>query len=227
MARSHIASILVLFPLSAPFTMVAQTSTTTTTTTTTNGSTQSATAACAHEPCTAVRMSRNGAPNPHIHPYVPPTEDQLLLRRLLNVFGEIAGEQRYAAETEQAGDIATAAAIRSRFGRLSGFSSSEVEAIKGIGEKYVADSRIQHDKEIATVQSVKKANPGDHMSRLNSSEIAAVQQEREILWVNLKSDLIKALGPRGFTKLDSYSQHMYDNARISPAQPSAGTSQYQ
>jgi hypothetical protein len=135
-------------------------------------------------------------------------------RRFLNVFGEIASEQRYADDTEKAGDSVTAAAIRTRFQRMSGFTAQEAQAIKELGERYHIDSQAQHDKEIATVIAVRKANPGVHMSRLNSPEIAEVQQERGLLWNKLKTDLIQALGSRGFTKLDSYSRHIYDNAKV-------------
>jgi hypothetical protein len=141
------------------------------------------------------------------------------------LFGEIAGLEQAAQREDNAGHNEVAASYRGYLAAKSGLTQEEVEIVKKIGTKYGQDSWAWQSKYRETILAVRHANP-DRMSRLNSPEIAAVKHEKEILFTNMKVELIQALGSKSFTRLDSYMRHSHDNAKsLSPEQTPSTTGQ--
>jgi hypothetical protein len=139
--------------------------------------------------------------------------------RYSRLFGEIDGLEQAAQREEKAGHNEVAASYRGYFAAKSGLTPEEAETVKKIGEKYTQDWWAWQSKYRETILAVRHANPGVRMSRLNSPEIASVEQERVSLFTNMKAELIQALGSRSFTRLDSYTLHSHNNAKaLSPGQ---------
>jgi hypothetical protein len=142
------------------------------------------------------------------------TDAQLEEARYHLLFGEIAAQEKMAQSEEAAGHMEAAASWRAHFAKESGLTQEEAEAVKKIAVEYGQKATDWQAKYRETIQAVRRANPGVRMGRRNSPEIAALEQEREDLFPNVKAELVRTLGSRRFTQLDSYTVHSHDNARV-------------
>jgi len=130
------------------------------------------------------------------------------------VFAELGGQEQAARNEDAAGHAKAAASWRGYLAAKSGLTADEAEIVKKIGAKYLQDWWAFQSKEREQLLAIRRANPGVRMSRYNSPEIAALEQERKSIFENAKAELVAELGQKSFTRLDSYILHRYDNARI-------------
>jgi hypothetical protein len=167
---------------------------------------------CPHEPCTSALSGRKSSDAPHDSKKFTPA--QLEVMRYGQVFSEIAAQERMAQSEEDAGNIKAAASWHGYFAAESGLTQEEAAIVKKIGDEYGQKAMALQAKRIQVILAARHANPGVRMSRFNSLEIAAVEEEIDNLLPNTKAELILALGSKSFTRFESYSLHRLDNARI-------------
>ena len=184
------------------------------------------TGVCPQPPCSmgapTGRKSTAPPPGPRVF-----TAFELEEMRYGRLFGEIAGQEQMAKQEEDAGHSEAAASWHGYFANKSGLTQEEADIVKKIAAKYSQDWLAFQSKERVTILAVRHANPGVRMSRFNSPEIAALEQERVSLFTNMKAELIRALGSKSFTRLDSYTLHSHDNARYLNSETSPSDTEQQ
>jgi hypothetical protein len=129
------------------------------------------------------------------------------------LFSEIDAQEKMAQAETAAGHADAAASWHSFLATQSGLAPESAEIVKKIGAEYLRKAQALQQERIRVTIAVRHANPGAHMSRFNSPEIAKVEQEIDALLPSVKLELIQALGPKAFTQLDSYTLHSHDRTR--------------
>jgi hypothetical protein len=178
---------------------------------------QSTPAACDNPPC-VMESHGPGLSTGKKHSVPPPlTEEEIRLRdqerRYVDLFSQLSAQEDMAKRAEAGGNTEMAAAWRGRFARMSGLTTEEAEIVKKIGAKFQIDRRSANDNYVSTLVAARKAYPGDYHSQNNSPDFAAARDRLQNLTPNVIANLVTALGSRSFTRLDSYTLHMHDNAK--------------
>jgi hypothetical protein len=147
-------------------------------------------------------------------------------RRYSGLFADLEGLERLAQSYETAGDTANAASWRADFARKSGLTPEEAETVKKIAAQYRKDF-VDLNESCRADQLIARRNyGGDRAAKSKFLEASTCQQ----LWNLLPkaiADLLTALGSRSFTRLDGYTRHMNDNAKILYRQGQPANSQPQ
>ncbi len=193
-----------------------------------NGSGAGGAAACDNPPC--VMESHGPGLNTGIRRKMPPPltpEQQAHMeedRRYSGLFASLEADEKLAQRTEEAGDTANAASWRADFARKSGLTPEEAEIVKKIGAQ-VRQDQISLNAACQSDQSAARRAYGAGAGP-KFLDIPACQQLMNLLQ-KAQSDLLVALGSRSFTRLDGYTRHMFDNARIlsRQGQPANGQTQ--
>lgn len=166
---------------------------------------------CANPPCkSAPSGKKSTAPHPGT---IKQTEAELEQGRYSGLFGELAGLEQAAQRAESAGQTDIAASYRSYFAAKSGLTQEQADIVAKIGADYMQQGGVLQAKRIQTTLAVRHANPGVRMSRFNSPEIAEVEQEIADLLPTAKAKILAQIGPKAFTRLDSYMLHRNDNMK--------------
>lgn len=194
----------------------------TTSQTTTSGPGQGAaspgqTLPCSNPPCTRMPTGKHHGAPPSPTPAQREQFEQEM--RFGSLFAHLDMEEREAEAEEKAGHTEMANAWRADFARKSGLTADEAAKVKQIAAQYLLDHQAASENLRSTLIAVRQANPGVRMSATNSPEIAAAQQRMKDLFPKAVADLLAALGPESFSRLDGYTRHMHDQSRIvRPAQ---------
>jgi hypothetical protein len=170
---------------------------------------------CAQPPCSSLNTGRKYStppPGPRVH-----TAAELEEMRYGRLFGELEGLEQAAQREEAAGHSDVAASYRGYFAAKSGLTSDEAETVKKIAANYKTKWEALQSKLRAANQAIRPVKHKDPNGYKDSPEYAAllaVNQERDSLFPSVKAELISVLGSRSFTRLDSYTLHSHDNARL-------------
>lgn len=174
-------------------------------------------AACDNPPCVmesygpGLNTGQNVPMPPPLTPEQQERRDQE--RRYSGLFGDLEGLERLAQSYEAAGDTVNAASWRADFARKSGLTPEDAEIVKRIAAQYLKDF-VALNESCRTDQLTARHTYGtDQAARSKFLETSTCKQLRDLLPKTL-SDLLVALGSKSFTRLDGYTRHMFDNARV-------------
>jgi len=187
-------------------------------------------AACDNPPC--VMESHGPGLNTGKTVQMPPplTPEQQARReqehRYVDLFGDLEGIERLAQSYETAGDSSNAASWRADFARKSGLTPEEAEIVKKIAAQYRKDFVDLNESCRADQLTARRTYGGDPDARRKFLEGSTCQQLYNLI-PKAMADLLTALGSRSFTRLDGYTRHMHDNAKIlyRRGQPASGQTQ--
>ena len=181
---------------------------------------QTTPAACDNPPCVLYPEPHGPGLNTGKTVQMPPplTPEQQARReqehRYVDLFGDLEGIERLAQSYETAGDSSNAASWRADFARKSGLTPEEAEIVKKIAAKYRKDFVDLNESCRADQLTARRTYAGDPDARRKFLEGSTCQQLYNLI-PKAMADLLTALGSRSFTRLDGYTRHMNDNAKVS------------
>ena len=175
-------------------------------------------AACDNPPCVMESHGpglNTGKKVPMPPPLTPEQQERRdQERRYTALFAHLEGHERLAQSYEAAGDSANAASWRADFARKSGLTPEEAEIVKKIAAKYRKDFVDLNESCRADQLTARRTYAGDPDARRKFLEGSTCQQLYNLI-PKAMADLLTALGSRSFTRLDGYTRHMNDNAKVS------------
>ncbi len=189
---------------------------------------QSTPAACDNPPCVmeshgpGLNTGQKHAMPAPLTPEQQERKDQE--KRYTRLFASLEADENLAQRLDAAGDTVNAASWRADFARKSGLTPEEAEIVKKIGAQYRRDQvtlNASCHADLLAARHTYGAQAGPKFL-----DVPSCQQ----LW-NLTTkavgDIISVLGSRSYSRLDGYTRHMLDNARIlyRQGQPSSGQTQ--
>jgi nucleoid-associated protein YejK len=147
-------------------------------------------------------------------------------RRYVGLFADLEAYEKLAQRLDAAGDTVNAASWRADFARKSGLTPEEAEIVKKIGVQYRKDQVDLGESCRADQLTARHTYGQDRDARRKFLEGSTCQQLYNLI-PKAMADLLTALGSRSFTRLDGYTRHMNDNAKIlyRQGQPANGQSQ--
>jgi len=140
------------------------------------------------------------------------------------LFSRLEADEKSAQRYDSAGDAATAAAWRGHFAKQSGLRPEEADAIKKIAQDYLRERDVRTKRYMDARSAALASHEQKHPSRINTPEIADAEDSLKALFPTVIANLLSALGSRSFSRLDSYTIHMHENARVSSSQGGDGPS---
>jgi hypothetical protein len=149
-------------------------------------------------------------------PPLTPEQQQALNEqfRYEDLFSTLTFYERQAQKEDAAGNADMAAGWRSYFAKKSGMTTDEANTVKKIAEEYLKEREVRYKNYRDAISTARSLPHTVRPSRLNTPAIAEAQDALEGLFPSVKAKLVSALGSRSYTRLDGYTIHMHDNAKI-------------
>jgi hypothetical protein len=134
-------------------------------------------------------------------------------KRYSGLFGSLEADENLAQRLDATGDSANAASWRADFARKSGLTPEEAEIVKKIGAQYQKDFWALNASCRADQLTARRTYGADREAKAKFLKDSTCQQLYNLI-PKAMADLLTALGSRSFTRLDGYTRHMFDNAKI-------------
>ncbi|MGO8757908.1 MAG: hypothetical protein ACLQG3_07270 [Terracidiphilus sp.] len=134
-------------------------------------------------------------------------------KRYSMLFASIGADEDLARREAAAGRPDEAASWRRDFARKSGLTPEEAEIVKKIAAQYRKDQVTLNAKCRADLLAMKATFDAEHAAGEEYSPVPSCDSLKT-LFPKAMADLLTALGSRSFSRLDGYSRHFLDNARV-------------
>ncbi|MGB8030041.1 MAG: hypothetical protein WCF30_10290 [Terracidiphilus sp.] len=173
-----------------------------------------ATLTCGGEPCSSPPASIATGRHHAIPPMTPERAARIdEEKRYSLLFGSIGADEDMARREDAAGRPDEAASWRRDFARKSGLTPEEAEIVKKIAAQYRQDQVTLNAKCRADLLAMKPTFDAEHATGEEYSHVPSCDALKT-LFPKAMADLLTALGSRSFSRLDGYSRHFLDNARV-------------
>lgn len=154
------------------------------------------------------QVQSGGEAKPPADWFRPLSDDEM---RFSVFFRELLAWEDQAREFEASGNSAEVASYRARLGRESGLTASEAAEVKRIAFQYIQDDQEDGQKMERIRNGAIAVYPNSWKTFLYSDpEYVALHRLRAKLLNYAIGQLVTALSPRQFARLDLYTRHYKD-----------------
>jgi hypothetical protein len=128
-------------------------------------------------------------------------------------FGQVLEWDSASKQAAAKGDTVMAEGFQTYLQRKSGLTAEEAACVLHIALQWAQDEQAAAKNAREVIAAVRAANPGVHMTGMNSPEIRVAGHQRWVVSEYAVNQLVTALGSKSFSKLDFFVDHVDDHAK--------------